>query len=116
MLLLKASLSPTSLGWSHTRSGTQYYKIGCAKNILAKYYRESAFNAVYRLSEHEAAIALSTRTPDVLWLSISLSTTRRTRVFVDERGGRRLTSVLVFSVTLMIHELPVVAEHYFDDA
>ena len=85
MLLLKASLSPTSLGWSHTRSGTQYYKIGCAKNILAKYYRESAFNAVYRLSEHEAAIALSTRTPDVLWLSISLSTTRRTRVFVDER-------------------------------
>ena len=46
-------------GASHTRSGVQYYitcKICNTKNILAEYHGESGFNAVHRLSEHEADI------------------------------------------------------------
>ena len=46
-------------GASHTRSGVQYYitcQIWNTKNILAEYHGESGFNAVHRLSEHEADI------------------------------------------------------------
>ena len=46
-------------GASHTRSGVQNYitcKICNTQNILAEYHWESGFNAVHRLSEHEADI------------------------------------------------------------
>ena len=46
-------------GASHTRSGVQYHitcKVCNTKNILAEYHGESGFNAVHRLSEHEAGI------------------------------------------------------------